>query len=130
MSRHNQIRPYLCLIPVFNAIANLSGEPEISFWDNVQGYEDNEKNLSKAFEKKDISRCDIIITIQIVENFIFRRIDLAGEIVRQYQGLLDLRGGVLRFVSIYRIFYSGLVAFHCFRATQERYWLDRGEGSN
>ena len=52
MSRHNQIRSYLGLIPTSNAITNLSGETQHPFFDTLQGYEDNEKNLSKAFEKR------------------------------------------------------------------------------
>jgi len=127
MSRHNEIRPYLCLIPIMNSITSLSGEPQHAFWDNTQGYEDNEKNLSKSFEKKDIALCEIIITIQMVKYFVFRRINLAEKTVRQYQDFLDLNAGTqIKFINVHRTFYSGLVAFHCFRQTKDQYWMDRG----
>merc|ERR1712194_553103 len=129
MSKHNQTRPYLSLIPISNTITNLSGEPAHLFWDAVQGYEEDndEKNLSESFDKNDIALCEIIITIQIAENFVFQRMDMAEKIVRQYQDFFALRGGLrVQFISVYRIFYSGLVAFHCFRETQDSYWMHRG----
>jgi len=127
MSRHNQIRPYVVLVSVSNAIVNLSGEPAPGFCDNVSNYEDNEENLSQAIKKQDIALCEVILTIQIAENVIFRRIDLAEKIVRQYQDFIDLHaGGIIKRISIIRTFYSGLVAFQCFRETNDRYWMDQG----
>lgn len=127
LSKLNQIRSYKSLIPVSNAIADLSGEPRHRFCHAVEGYEE-EKNLSEAFKKKDISLCEILIAIQIAEHFVLRRMDLSSTIVRQYQEFFDIHGGGIevQFIFVYRTFYSGLVAFHCFRETQDQYWMDLG----
>ena len=127
MSRYNLIRYYLRLIPVSNAITNLSGEPQHPFWDATIGYESNEKNLSESFATKDISLCEIFVTLEIAEHFIFRRIDMAAKFVRQYQEFFDQYGGMQnKFIFIYRMFYSGLVAFNIFRETKDQYWMNLG----
>lgn len=128
LSRFNVTRAYMWLVPVSNAITSLSGDPQHLSCDSVQGCKDNMENLQEAFRKKDVSLCEMIITIQIAEHVVFRRIDEAAEIVRQYQEFFDLQSYVsVKFV--YRTFYSGLVAFHCFRETQDQYWMDRGKKS-
>ena len=128
MSRYNLIRHYLSIIPVSNAIANLSGEPQHPFWDAAIGYESNEKNLSESFVKKDLALCEIIVTLEIAEHFMFRRIDMAAKFVRQYQEFFDRSGGMqVKFIFIYRMFYSGLVAFNLFRETQDQYWMNLGK---
>lgn len=128
MSRYNMIRHYLSIIPISNAIANLSGEPQHPLWDAAIGYESNQKNLSESFVKKDIGLCEIIVTLEIVEHFVFRRIDMAAKFVRQYQEFFDQHGCMkVKFIFIYRMFYSGLVAFHCFRETQDQYWMNLGK---
>jgi len=128
LSRYNLVRHYLSLIPISNAMTNLSGEPQSSVMLNsIKGYEDNEKSLREAFKKKDIALCEVIVTFQIAEHFLFRRIDMAEKVVRQYQEFFDMQlDSQVKFIFIYRTFYSGLVAFHCFRETQDNYWMDRG----
>ena len=127
MSRYNLIRDYLTIIPVSNAITNLSGEPQHPFWDAAIGYECNEKNLSESFAKNDIFLCETIVTLEIAEHFIFRRIDMAAEFVRQYQKFFDQDCGMHpKFICIYRMFYSGLVAFNYFRETKDQYWMNLG----
>mmetsp|Transcript_13088 Transcript_13088/g.20741 ORF Transcript_13088/g.20741 Transcript_13088/m.20741 type:complete len:348 (+) Transcript_13088:3-1046(+) len=127
MARYMRSGWNLALIPVSNIIANLSGGEQRRLCDGAQGYEDNEHNLNKAFEKKDIMRCDIIVTIKMMENFVFRTIDQAKVLVQKYQTFFDRHDrNLVQFSTIHRTFYSGLTAFHSFRETQNQYWMDIG----
>ncbi|KAL7552818.1 hypothetical protein ACHAWF_016069 [Thalassiosira exigua] len=127
MSRHKIVRHYLILIPMCNFMSKLSGAKKFTHCDRFQEYEDNASNIKHAFEKKDISRCGAIITLEVVEHFIFRRMDSAERILRQYQDFFDLHERVVvQFHAIHRTLYSGLIAFYLFRESGDQFWMDRG----
>ena len=95
----------MCLLPISNAITILSGANQQKCLDGVDLYEDRDKQLQAAFEMKDISRCGIIIAIQLMEAFVFRSMDVAGTMVQQFQEFFDLHECVLvQFSSIYCTF--------------------------
>lgn len=125
MSRHKRVTFYLYNLPVSNAIAELSGWSQRSRWEVVQEFEDDDINLMKAFEKKDILLTECIITIQLMRNFIFRNLDKAERILRQYQEYFNLHETEQPVNIIYRTFYTGLIAMHCLRETNnDQYWMD------
>jgi len=125
MARYNRIRWYKCLIPITNATINLSGGKQRQLYDSVLGYEDDEHNLNKAFEENDMMRCGIIVTIQMMGNFIFRNTDNAIALLQKYETFFAPRP-MAQLCTVFGTFYSGLLAFHIFRETQDRHWLDRG----
>ena len=65
-------------------------------------------------------------------SFIFKDLNKAEEVARQYLELIEQQdiGGTLQFVNIHRYFYGGLIAFDCFRRTQEgQVWMNIGNRS-
>ena len=128
MSKYNQVNPYLHVVPVTNSIAYISGLSRQPLWSTVCEYGDDEKNLSNSMAAKDIVRSEIIVTVRLAEMFLFRRIYKAAELVRQYQDCFSQTKRFV-FVTVYRMFYSGLVAFDYFRETKDQYWMEIGKGS-
>ena len=71
------------VVPVANAIAALTGTQR-SVDEGVEGWEDDQTNLTNAFKKKDIYAAETIVVKEIMTNFILRRMDAAERLVRQY----------------------------------------------
>ena len=132
LPRYNIIRVYYGLLPIANAITNLSGERFHHVWDAVEGYRDDDENLSKAFTAEDFALTDHIATVKIKDSFIFRKLDKAAEVVKQHQDFFFLQsqsGVQAKFIFIHRMFYTGLVAFHQFRETKDDYWMKLGKNA-
>lgn len=58
-----------------------------------------------------------------MQNFLFRKMDNAEQLVRQYQEFFDVHQSDQPVNAIHRTFYSGLVALYCLRQTQDQYWM-------
>ena len=55
---------------------------------------------------------------------------MAAKFIREYQEFFDRYGGMrVKLIFIYRMFYSGLVVFHCFCETKDQYWMNLGKGT-
>ncbi|KAL7539994.1 hypothetical protein ACHAXR_009783 [Thalassiosira sp. AJA248-18] len=124
LARHKRIAPYLSTMPTLNAISDLTGRPQRNVWEGIRGLEDDDSNLSNAFNKKDISRAVRIVSLQLMLSFIFRRMGNAERLVRQYQEFFNLHEAEEAVVAIMRAFYSGLIALHCLRESKDQYWMD------
>ena len=112
------------MLPLSNAISDLTSGPRCDVWDGIQGYENDDDNLSNALEKKEITLAECIVTMQLTISFIFRRMDNAERIVRQYDEFFSLHAPQQPLNTIHRTFYTGLIALHCLRQTEEKYWMD------
>ncbi|KAL7542497.1 hypothetical protein ACHAXR_011828 [Thalassiosira sp. AJA248-18] len=124
MAHHKRIAPYLYIMPILNAISGLTGGRQHTAWEGVRGFEDDDNNLSNAFDKKDIIRAERIVSIQLMCSFIFRRMDNAERIIRRYQEFFDPHQAEQRTNAITQSFYSGLIALHCLRESKDQYWTD------
>merc|ERR1712194_62560 len=126
MSRYKRVLIYLMVVPVANAIAALTGTQR-SVDEGVEGWEDDQTNLTNAFKKKDIYAAETIVVKEIMTNFILRRMDAAERLVRQYTEFFELQvsPGPLNIMQC--SFYSGLIAFHFLRESEDQYWMVIGQ---
>ena len=118
----------LSLSPFCNAILSLTGR-------KLSQYEDIDHILAVSLEKKELVACETIIVCKMMCSFIFRNLDEAGKIAQQSLEFFERHDGLgqsysyLQFINIYRYFYRGLIAFDCFRRTQDQFWEDMGKRS-
>jgi len=122
MKRYKRVLIYLTVVPVANAITALTGTRH----EGAEGYENDEKNLLSAFNKKEIFVAEVIVIKEMTTNFIFRRMDVAERLVRQYIVFFDLHGSAQPLNSVQFSFYSGLIAFHFLRKSKDQYWMGIG----
>jgi len=113
-------------MPVSNTIAALIGTKYLG--DNVEGCEDDEQNLISAINKSDILTAECIVVQKMIINFIFRKMNVVEQLVKQYTEFFDLHEPVGPLGMIFRIFYSGLIAFHFLRESpqEHQYWMGIG----
>ena len=52
--------------------------------EEIKGYEDDETNLTNAFERKEIALVETIVVKEMATNFILRRMDATVRLVREY----------------------------------------------
>ena len=71
-------------MPLANAMAALTGTQRLVD-EGVEGFEDDETNLTNALNKKEIHIAEVIVIKEMFSNFIFRRMDEAERLVRQYK---------------------------------------------
>ena len=84
--------------------------------------EDDNKNLFNAVENRDITLAECIVVTQLMQCFIFRRIDKAEQIIRQYQAFFDRHQPDQPLNTIVKTFYTGLIASYCLRETKDKHW--------
>ena len=71
------------MVPIANMIAALTGTQRLVD-EGVEGSENDETNLTNAFNKKLLNIAEVIVVKEMLTNFIFRRMDEAERLVRQY----------------------------------------------
>lgn len=80
-----------------------------------------------ALEKKELSVSEAVIVCKMMCSFILRDLDKAEKIAREYLDFFEQNdSGPMQYVNIHRYYYGGLIAFHCFRNTQDEYWKEIG----
>lgn len=117
-------------MPVSNTMSALIGTKCLE-GGNAEGCGDGEQNLISAFNKSDMCTVEVIVIQKMMTNFIFRRMDAAKNLVKQYADFLELLEAVHPFNMICRSFYIGLIAFHFLRESPQeyQYWIGLGRKS-
>jgi len=133
MSRYKRLSIYLSLRPALNTITALIG-PKHQGDDNIEGYEDEEHNLIRAIKESDMCTAELIVIQKMTTSFIFKNMDVAQKLVKQYTEFFELQGSVQPLNMIIRSFYSGLIAFHALRESPQehqdhQYWIGLGRGA-
>ena len=84
--------------------------------------------LAQAIQMKEVVLAETVVVCKMLQRcLVFRDFDEAETIARQYLGFFEeCDNGSSQFVNIYRYFYGGLIAFHCFRKIQDKYWKALG----
>jgi predicted ATPase len=131
MAQYRRVAVYLLMIPVSNAISAFSGGPARDVWEGIGQCRNDDENLKTAIEHKELTLYECIVALKMMKTFIFRDMDEAQTIVTNCNELLKSfgHGLVVRLATAYRVFYSGLIAFHCFRESQDRCWINIGNSS-
>ena len=132
MAEHKRVALYLLMMPVSNAIGAFSGGPTHDVWEGIGQCKDDDENLKTAVEHKELTLYDCIVALKMMRSFIFRELDDAKNIVTDCFKLLQANEGhglVVHLATAYREFYSGLIAFHWFRETLDRYWINIGNSA-
>ena len=116
----------LSLVPVSNVISSLTGQNQ-EMASNKTRTANEDKILAQAIQMKELVLAETVVVCKMLRCLIFRDLDEAETIARQYLGFFEDRdNGPSQFMNIYRYFYGGLIAFHCFRKTQDKYWKALG----
>lgn len=129
MAHHKRVALYLLMIPVSNAISAFSGGPTRDAWEGIGQCKDDDENLKTAIQHKELTLYECIVALKMMRCFIFRDLDEAQTIVTNCQELLESMGHGLVLATAYRVFYSGLIAFHCCRDSLDRCWINIGNSS-
>ena len=116
----------MCVITFFRTIDLLIGCSHPSIQKHAQLYNDDEI-LAKSLEMNELTIAETVVICKLMRSFIFRDTDESEKVARQYLDFFEERNrGPLQFIQIYRYFYGGLIAFDCFRRTQDQYWNEIG----
>ena len=97
-------------------------------WAEGAGYDAIMAHLTQLSNKNELALCECIISIVMMNSFVFHRGDDADAVVKAYLEFFEEHDATYpsHFVTIYRCLYGGLISFHYFRKTKDEYWLDRG----
>ncbi len=130
MAQHKRIALYLLIMPVSNAIGAFCGEASAhEVWEGIGQCKDDDENLKMAVEHKELTLYDCIVAVKMMRCFIFRELDDAKNLVTDYLKLLQANEGhgrIVHLATAYTSFYSGMIAWHFFRETLDRYWINIG----
>ena len=117
-----------------NAIAVLAGRKQLG-QNNSCRNEDDDQILAKSLETKGLNVSETVVVCKMMCSFIFRALDEAKNVAEKYLEFLSQHdSGSIQFISIYRDFYGGLIAFDCLRNMQKErksseYWTSVAEHS-
>jgi len=126
----NQNLHCMSLEPISNAIMSLTGRNISQKQDTMAGYNEKDLIIMKFLEQKELALSEGTVVCQLMHSFIFKDLDKAEKLVRQHFEFFKHHGtGMVHFVNIYHYFYSGLIAFNCYRKTQDQFWMDIGAQS-
>eukprot|EP00804_Cyclotella_cryptica_P005749 CCRYP_000087-RD/>CCRYP_000087-RD protein AED:0.03 eAED:0.03 QI:330/1/1/1/0.87/0.77/9/489/1372 len=119
----------LSLQPILQAVMSLRGIPSQSGkeWSEGGGYDAVLDHLAVFVTKNEMALCESFFAVIMANSFIFHKGEDAKKVVEQYLDFFERHDATYpaHYVSIYRCFYGGLIAFHYYRKTQDSYWLDR-----
>ncbi|KAL3804648.1 hypothetical protein HJC23_008463 [Cyclotella cryptica] len=119
----------LSLQPILQAVMSLRGIPSQSGkeWSEGGGYDAVLDHLAVFVTMNEMALCESFFAVIMANSFIFHRGENTEKIVEQYLDFFERHDAThpAHYVSIYRCFYGGLIAFHYYRKTKDSYWLDR-----
>lgn len=122
----------LSLQPILQAVMGLQGIPSQTSnnWadNNGAGYDAIMAHLTQLTNVNELALCECIISIIMMNSFIFQRGEDADAVVKTYLESFEKHDATYpnHYVTIYRCFYGGLISFHYYRKTKNEYWLERG----